>query len=100
MYRTFLCYVLLFIIASVKAKLPSLQRVCEKNKNVSPLNLDYDEVTATVNVSLIKNSDELFTSYKIYLFADWNHSTDKISCTDDAYLISHTAYDITAENVR
>ncbi|XP_046654067.1 uncharacterized protein LOC124344546 [Daphnia pulicaria] len=98
MYRTFLCYVLLFIIASVKAKLPSLQRVCEKNKNVSPLNLDYDEVTATVNVSLIKNSDELFTSYKIYLFADWNHSTDKISCTDDAYLISHTAYDITAEN--
>jgi archaellum component FlaF (FlaF/FlaG flagellin family) len=92
--------VLLFIIASVKAKLPSLERVCEKNKNVSPLNLYYDEVTATVNVSLIKNSDELFTSYKIYLFADWNHSTDKISCTDDAYLISHTAYDITAENVR
>jgi len=100
MYRTFLCCVLLFIIASVKAKLPSLERVCEKNKNnVSPLNLDYDEVAATVNVSLLSKSDELFT-YKIYLFADWHQSTDTVSCKDDAHLLSHTVYDITAENVR
>nr|CAH0110203.1 unnamed protein product [Daphnia galeata] len=97
MHRTFLCYVLLlFIIAYVQAKLSSLQRVCEKNKNlINQLNLDYDEVAATVNVSLLTKNDKLFTSYKIYLFADWNQSTDTISCQDDSHLLSHTVYDIT-----
>lgn len=103
MHRTFLCYVLLlFIIAYVQAKLSSLQRVCEKNKNlINQLNLDYDEVAATVNVSLLTKNDKLFTSYKIYLFADWNQSTDTISCQDDSHLLSHTVYDITVctENV-
>ncbi|XP_057374773.1 uncharacterized protein LOC130695627 isoform X2 [Daphnia carinata] len=99
MHRTLLCCALLFAIISAGEGLQSLQRVCDKyNNGVDKLLLDFDEVAAAVNVSFPKENrdDQRFTSYKIYLLANWNQLEPEASC-QDAHLSSHTVYDISTE---
>lgn len=100
MHKRLLSCALLFIIVSVEANLPSLQRVCDNDNTVNELVLDFDEVAAAVNVSFAKENRNYrsFTSYKVYLFANWNQLGAETSC-QDAHLSSHTVYDITTETV-
>ena len=98
--RTTVLFTLFWALFSIKTTLASLQRVCELAGNYnSNLQLNYDDVSAIVNVSLL-DKNKRYTSYKIHLFADWTHQfeSEELGC-QNAHLLPHTVYDITSENV-
>lgn len=93
-------FTLFFATVVIGTTQATLQWVCEGAAiDDNKLRLDYEEDAAIVNISLIDRSKQ-YTSYKIHLFADWNHQfeTEELAC-QDAHLLPHTVYDISLENV-
>lgn len=85
------------MLVAVGAK---LQRVCESDgSDADKLHLDYDQVTATLNVSLVDRKNAVFTSYKIHLSADWNRTQVDEKACQDAHFYPHSEYDIHLKNV-
>ncbi len=91
---------LCFATVVIGATQATLKWVCERAAiDDNKLRLDYEEDAAIVNISLLDRSKQ-YNSYKIHLFADWNHQfeTEELTC-QDAHLLPHTVYDISLENV-